>query len=101
MILDKPQSDYDKNYNGQLLSGEWPRPGSKLLFRGTRTFWFTNIVEDAEKNLKLGDIYTLAKISLASSWAAVTLEETGDIVYTLSFFEVVEKFKPKPCSIDQ
>ena len=94
MILDKPQSEYDQRYNGQLLNGKWPRPGSKLRYNGTRPFWFTNIIEDAEKNLVVGNIYTLAKIELASSWAAVTLEESGEVVYSLSFFEIVEKATP-------
>jgi hypothetical protein len=94
MILDKPQSEYDKGYNGQLLNGEWPRPGFKLCYKGTHIFWFANIIEDAEKNLVVGNIYTLAKISLASSWTAVTLEENGETVYSLSFFEVVEKVSP-------
>ena len=95
MILDKPQSEYDQSYNGQLLNGKWPRPGSRLRYIGTHVFWFTNIVEDAEKNLVIGNIYTLAKISLASSWAAVSLQESREIVYSLSFFEIVEKELPE------
>lgn len=94
MKLDKPQSYYDQRYNEQLLSGRWPRPGSKLRYRGTHRFWFTNIIKDAEAHLDVGVVYTLAKINLASSWAAVTLEETGDIVYSLGFFEVAEKVSP-------
>ena len=94
MTLDKPQSYYDQQYNEDLLNGEWPRPGSKLRYRGTHTFWFTNIIEDAEKHLEVGALYTLSKISLASSWSAVSLEETGDTVYSLSFFEVVENVSP-------
>ena len=91
MKLEQPQSHYDQQYMGQLLNGEWPRPGSKLRYRGTHMFWFTNIVEDAERHLEVGTLYTLSKISLASSWAAVSLEETGETVYSLSFFEVIDK----------
>ncbi len=88
MKLDRSQSYYDRAFLGQLLNGKWPRPGAKLRYSGAHAFWFTGIVEDAENHLVLGEVYTLAKISLASSWVAVSLEETGDMVFALNFFEV-------------
>jgi hypothetical protein len=65
----------------------FPRPGAKLTYKGTHIFWFTNLIENAEKNLVKGQVYTLKKISVASSWCHIWLEETGDIDYSLSFFD--------------
>jgi hypothetical protein len=33
---------------------QWPKSGSKVTFKGTTKFWFTNIVEDANKLLEVG-----------------------------------------------
>jgi hypothetical protein len=33
-----------------------------------------------------GKTYTLKKIDVASSWCCITLEETGNVEYSLSFF---------------
>jgi len=64
----------------------FPVPGAKLKYKGTHVFWFTNLIENAEKNLVKGQEYTLKKIDVASSWCHITLEETGDVDYALSFF---------------
>lgn len=65
----------------------FPKPSAKLRYRGTNKFWFTDIIANAERELSIGEIYTLKSIELASSWACVTLEETGDIEFSLGFFD--------------
>ena len=65
----------------------WPKIGSKITYRGTnKAFWFTSIIENAEKHLEEGKEYTIARLHLASSWCAVELVETGDVEYALGFF---------------
>ncbi len=64
----------------------FPKQGAKLRYRGTNQFWFTNIIANAERELRIGEIYTLKSIELASSWACITLEETGDTEFSLGFF---------------
>gem|GEM_PF-3106213 len=65
----------------------FPKQGAKLRYRGTTQFWFTDLVANAERELRIGEIYTLRSIKLALSWACITLEETGDIEYSLGFFD--------------
>ncbi len=65
----------------------FPKPGAKLRYRGTNQFWFTNIIANAERELRIGEIYTLKSIELALSWACITLEETGDTEFSLGFFD--------------
>ena len=65
---------------------DFPDPGTKLKYKGIHIFWFTDIIANAEKNLVVGKEYTLKSIDVASSWCSITLEETGDIHYALSFF---------------
>jgi hypothetical protein len=69
-----------------LPDPDFPIPGDKLTYKGVHTFWFTNIIKNAENNLVRGKEYTLKKIDVASSWCCIKLEETGDIEYSLSFF---------------
>ena len=63
------------------------RIGDRLRFTGTSWHWFTDMIANAERDLKVGEIYTLKSISVASSWTGITLDETGDIKYCLSWFE--------------
>ena len=66
----------------------FPKPGSKLRFRGASDhFWFTEMITDARSELRVGQLYTLKTITLASSWACITLEETGDHKFSLGFFD--------------
>ncbi len=65
----------------------FPKPGAKLRYRGTNQFWFTDIIANAERELRIGEIYTLKNINLALSWACITLEETGDTEFALGFFD--------------
>ena len=69
-----------------LPDPSFPVPGDKLKYKGTHTFWFVDIIKNAEDNLVRGKEYTLKSIDVASSWCSITLEETGDIHYSLSFF---------------
>lgn len=74
---------------------EWPKVGSKVTFKGTTMFWFTNIVEDANKLLELDKEYTIAKLGLNSSWCSVVLEEFPDHQFSLSFFDYEPKLTTK------
>ena len=65
----------------------WPNIGSKIIYRGTHQFWFTNIVKDANDLLEVGKQYTISKLELASSWCGVRLEEIPDKKFALSFFD--------------
>lgn len=86
--IPKPDG-YDNPY--EEFYGEasifWPLPGSKIRYKGTHTFWFTNIIKNAEENLEVGKEYTIKTISPASSWCAVTVEEFPEMNLALSFFE--------------
>lgn len=64
----------------------WPAIGSKITYKGTHIFWFTNIIQDAENFLELGKEYTVKELQLASSWCGVILEEFPDKIFSLSFF---------------
>lgn len=66
---------------------KFPKPGSKLRYNGTNQFWFTDIIANAERELRNGEVYTLKSIELFSSWASITLEETGDTRFSLGFFD--------------
>ncbi len=71
---------------------QWPKVGSKITYKGAnKHFWFTNIIENAEKNLEIGKEYTVSKLHLASSWCGVELEEFGDMEFSLSFFSYEEE----------
>ena len=64
----------------------FPSPGAKLKYKGTHIFWFLHSFENAKNNLVVGKEYTLKTIEVFSSWCCITLEETGDTEYSLSFF---------------
>ena len=65
---------------------QWPKIGSKVTFKGTTKFWFTNIVEDANTLLVVSKEYTIAKLELASSWCGVVLEEFPEHKFALNWF---------------
>jgi hypothetical protein len=65
----------------------WPLPGSKIRYKGTHTFWFTNIIKNAEDNLEVGKEYTIKSIAPAGSWCEVKVQEFPEISLALSFFE--------------
>jgi hypothetical protein len=66
---------------------KWPQVGAKIKYNGIGTFWFNDIVNNARENLEVGKIYTIRTIKVLSSWCSITLEETGNIVYSLNFFD--------------
>jgi len=37
----------------KLIRPVWPKIGNKVIFKGTQPFWFTNIIDNAKKILKL------------------------------------------------
>ena len=65
---------------------QWPKVGSKVAFKGTRMFFFKNMIEDANKLLEVDKEYTISKIKLASSWCGVILEEFPDNKFALNWF---------------
>ena len=69
------------------MEKQWPKNGSKVIFKGTRMFWFKNMIENANKLLEVDKEYTISKIELASSWCAVILEEFPDNKFALNWFE--------------
>jgi hypothetical protein len=66
---------------------QWPKIGSKVIFKGVHMFWFQNIVKDANELLELGKEYTISKLKLNSSWCSVVLEEFPEHKFSLSFFD--------------
>jgi hypothetical protein len=70
---------------------KWPAVGDIVIYKGAGFTWFRNILKNAEDNLVVGETYTLSSVNPLSSWCSVKLKETGDVVYSLSFFE----HKPK------
>ena len=62
--------------------------GDKIEFRKAGLHWFTNRIENAKK-LVSGQVYTVKKISVASSSTGVILEETDEEV-ELTWFDIIE-----------
>ena len=62
--------------------------GDKIVFRKAGPHWFTNRIENAKK-LVSGQVYTVKKISVASSSTGVVLEETNEEV-ELTWFDIIE-----------
>lgn len=65
------------------------QPGDQIRFIGVKPFWFTNMIENAKVNLVVGNVYTIATKDIASSWVKITLRETGNLEYALSWFDHV------------
>lgn len=86
--IPKPEG-YDNPYEEFYGEGGifWPLPGTKIRYKGTHKFWFTNIVKNAEDNLEIGKEYTIKSISPASSWCEVMVKEFPDMSLALSFFD--------------
>ena len=60
--------------------------GDKIKFVKAGPHWFRNRAENGEM-LNSGDVFTVKKISVASSSTEVILEETGDLGYELGWFD--------------
>ena len=71
----------------EFESAEPWQPGDRLRFLGTREFWFTDIVAEAERLLRVGEVYTLKSVRAFSSWTEITLAETGSTPYNDVWFE--------------
>jgi len=71
----------------EFYVGSWPLPKSKVVFNGSKLFWFTNMIKNADDNLVIGQEYTLKTVEVASSSCIITLQETGDLQYSLSWFK--------------
>lgn len=65
---------------------KWPQIGAKVKYKGIHAFWFNDIITNARENLEIDKEYTIKTITPFSSWCSVTLKETGDIAYSLNFF---------------
>lgn len=80
-----------KRTYGEYLEWEWPEIGDKVRFKSAdRMFYphFTNIIQFAKDNLKVGETYTVRNCEVYSSWCAVWLEEIeGDHFFHLEMFE--------------
>lgn len=62
--------------------------GDKVEFtsNGMKHFWFTALIKNGRK-LKIGQKYTISSKYIYSSWVKITLDETGDLEYSLSWFK--------------
>lgn len=71
----------------------FPQKGDKLKFIGANKMFyphFTDMVERGKKDLKIGEIYTVSKVEVYSSWCAVWLEESSQDdkhYYNLGMFD--------------
>lgn len=63
--------------------------GDKIKFVGVGPFWFNSYINNANENLKIGEIYTVKNIDVFSSWTKVVLNETENKEYTLAWFEKI------------
>lgn len=85
------QERRSKIVTAQTANGEWPLVGEKLKFKSADgSFYphYTNIIEDAKRLLVKGDVYTVRKCEVYSSWCAVWLEEIpGEFKFHLPMFE--------------
>lgn len=62
--------------------------GDKVIFKGTKPFWYRDMIAEADAHLVVGGEYTLRSVSAASSWTAVTLEERHPSeIFNYSWFE--------------
>jgi len=65
------------------------KKGDKIVFKEAGPHWFLDRINNAKK-LEAGKTYTVKEILVASSSTGVTLEETGDLMYELGWFETLE-----------
>lgn len=70
------------------MTFEHAKIGDKVKLARIGHHWFTSHIENAKK-LDKSKVYTISKIQIASSWTGVCLEETGDLMYDLGWFDAV------------
>lgn len=65
--------------------------GDKVKFVGKnlKHFWFTDIIANAKRELEKDKEYTISEIKIFSSWTGITLKETGNLMYSLGWFEKI------------
>jgi len=70
-----------------MESGEWPRPGDRLKFISIpEIHWYEEIITNSRK-LTVGEIYTVTKVDLGSSYCYVCLEGFGEDIFSFISFE--------------
>jgi hypothetical protein len=67
----------------------FPKAGAKLRFKQSHNFPYSDMAENADRELTVGAVYTLKNIELASSWACITLEEKPVMEFSLGYFEIL------------
>ena len=65
------------------------KAGDKVIFKGAGYFWFADMVNNANKCLEIDKVYTVSSKQIFSSWVMITLKETENSEYSLSWFEIV------------
>ena len=74
-----------------LQESKWPNVGDKVKFKNAEGMFyphFTNVIQFAKDNLKAGEIYTVRKCEVYSSWCAIWLDEIeGGHFFHRSMFE--------------
>jgi hypothetical protein len=63
--------------------------GKQVKFTGTKTFWYTNIIEDAEEQLEVGLTYEVESMETFSSWTSIRLKGLEAYEFPHSWFEVI------------
>jgi hypothetical protein len=87
------EEEFKNSYSSSMMNEKWkwPQVGDKVRFKSADGFFyphFTNVIQFAKDNLKVGETYTVRKCEVYSSWCAVWLEEIeGDHFFHLSMFE--------------
>jgi hypothetical protein len=68
----------------------WPKIGDKVKFLTAEGHFYphyNNVIAYAKENLRMGEIYTVSKCEVYSSWCAVWLEGFGEHFFHFSMFE--------------
>jgi hypothetical protein len=76
----------------QPTDDKWPKVGEFLEYTGVPNFYypnFTNLKEDAEKYLTLGEKYEIEDAQVNSSWVSIYLKDVPNpsVGYNLNFFK--------------
>ena len=89
MLSSKIQIPMEQFVNPPNATFQGIKVGDKIKFEGAKIHWFKNWIDNARLLLKKDNIYTVSSITVASSSTSVTLEETGDAKFCLSWFSKV------------
>lgn len=77
------------------MKNQFPSKGEKLKFKGVPEFYypcFTNLRDDADKYLIVGQEYEIENVIVNSSWVSIYLKgvHNPDVGYNLTFFQRCE-----------